>query len=117
MALNIDNIIADAQRRVKKESEKDREEFSNHLKDNSNHWLNDWLANPIEPSDLVAAPKPITVIQRAKKDMNRRLTHEDFRERFSDTLVEKTRPERQGWFEEMVSSTLRTYTKCYNMVD
>lgn len=111
--LNIEDIVTQAQRRVKSNSDTDKKEFSNHLnKDFS--WMEEWLDNPLDIRPV--APPPPTELTLAKTKLTRRITDGDFRDRFSNKQIEIAECKGTDWFEKILSSTLETYTRCLSLV-
>ena len=111
--LNIEDIVTQAQRRVKSISDTDKKAFSNHLNTEFN-WIEEWLESPLDIRP-VAPPLP-TELAIAKQKLTRRITDGDFRDRFSDIPPTEVKFQRTDCSTKILNSALETYIRCLGLV-
>lgn len=101
--LNIDSIVSERRRKVKGYSHEDKLEDSNDL-------------NPIKTEVRTRKQQPEPELRWAIKDMDRRIKHEDFRDRFPSETSEEIESRTEASFKKALRSFTRSYTRSIKLV-
>jgi hypothetical protein len=106
---DIEDIITNTTRQVKGYCSKDKIiEDSNDL-----NWIESFLAKESHP---VNNKQPEPSLRWAKREMSRRITDSDFRDRFSDTPSETSESRTEKSFKEALRKITLSYTRSLKLV-
>jgi hypothetical protein len=108
---NIDKIVTQTQRSVKGFSQEDKLDLDD---SNDLNWVSNFLSAPKKERVLNQQPEP--ELRWAVREMDRRITEQDFRERFPVASSKETKSRTEGSFKKALRAFTRAYTRSLKLV-
>ena len=108
---NIDKIVTQTQRSVKGYSQEDKLDLDD---SNDLNWVSNFLSAPKKERVLNQQPEP--ELRWAVREMDRRITEQDFRERFPSPSVEEAERRTEDSFKKALRSFTQSYTRSLKLV-